>query len=119
MAAGNTSPKNPGSSKAYNMPVLFPNRLERIAEAEVVAMVTVSEAAEAEAKEQVDSAGKPEHAKDGAWLNPPSSPKVRVPDPLWPGAVMVTFSALGLREKSSMLRVDVAEAEAAIVLSPG
>ena len=65
-AAGSTSPKNPGSSKAYNMPVLFANRLDRIAEAEVVAMVTVSEAAEAEAKEQVDSAGRPEHAKDGA-----------------------------------------------------
>ena len=44
---------------------------------------------------------------------------MRVPDPLWPGAEMLMFSVLGLSEKSSMLRVDVAEADAAIDLSPG
>src|SRR5215469_9643212 len=66
LAAGKTSPKKPGSSKAYNMPVPLPTRLDRMAEAALVLMVTVSDVAEAEAKEQVDSAGKLEHAKVGA-----------------------------------------------------
>ena len=58
-------------------------------DAAVVPIMTVSVVAEAAVKVQVDSEGRPVHAKLGAVANPPSKPKVMVPEPLWPGAVTV------------------------------
>ena len=102
------------------MPLRRPNGPSCSHDAGVVPMVTVSLVADAAVKVQVDSDGRPEQLKVGAWLNPPRSPKVMVPEPFCPGAETAMLNVLGLRLKSSTLRAcaDV-EAEDARVVSPG
>lgn len=78
--------------------LLLSKRLAR-EDAAVVAIVIVSEVADAAANEQVDSEGSPEQLKVGA-ASPPSSPRLSVPVPLCPGAETVMLKLLGPMVKS-------------------
>ena len=82
-------------------------------------MVNVSLVALAAVNVQVDSDGKPEQVKLGAWLNPPRSEKLIVPEPLWPGAEIVMLKLVGLSVKSWTLSAVPAEKDDCKVVSPG